>query len=311
MARKKTSGSAFVSSIRKELAMCSVSFIQRFGKLLRLASFAMLLACFSYLVSTPSAFATTQSPARHASGPGGQGLFVQTATTSNTSGDSTFINNSAANGNPGIGLLVTANWDPGSVYTGFDDHLVGVWYDSWLGEWAIFNEDGSAMPVGAQFNVLVNPYDIQTATVNTVLGYEMFISGAGIGGPQDLIIVTPNFSPNGVFDNHPLGLWYDSLTGLWVVYHEDLTPIQIGETFNFFIEGAPLPPFYNTIVTADKTGYACTTLGSSTSPFFLAHIYTNGYITGVTGLLFTGTEWCVFEDGHLLPAGTEFFLTLT
>ena len=81
-----------------------------------------------------------------------------------------FINYQAINGNPNINLVVAANWDPGSVYTGFDDHLVGVWYDYWLGEWAIFNKDGSAMPVGAQFNVLISPSEmIQTATTNTVL----------------------------------------------------------------------------------------------------------------------------------------------
>ena len=41
-------------------------------------------------------------------------------------------------------------------------HIAGVWYTGT--RWAIFNEDGAAMPVNAQFSVLVNPAQIVECT---------------------------------------------------------------------------------------------------------------------------------------------------
>jgi hypothetical protein len=40
----------------------------------------------------------------------------------------------------------------GGVYNA---HNIGVWYDSSLDQWSIFNQDGANMPDGAAFNVLV------------------------------------------------------------------------------------------------------------------------------------------------------------
>jgi hypothetical protein len=56
------------------------------------------------------------------------------------------------NNNPSAELVVTQNWDPYHVY---NPHPIGVWYDPWVGEWTIYNEDGSAIKSGAAFNVYV------------------------------------------------------------------------------------------------------------------------------------------------------------
>lgn len=58
------------------------------------------------------------------------------------------IDNPATNGNPDAIVIVTQLWT--GVY---NPHPVGVFYTG--GKWTIFNEDEAAMPVGAQFNVLV------------------------------------------------------------------------------------------------------------------------------------------------------------
>jgi hypothetical protein len=45
---------------------------------------------------------------------------------------------------------------PGSVGGEYHNYHLGVWY-SFANQWAIFNQDITAMPVGAKFNVLVGP----------------------------------------------------------------------------------------------------------------------------------------------------------
>ncbi len=81
-------------------------------------------------------------------------VFVHRATSESISANSTYLDDRSTNGNPDAILSITRNWNPegDGVY---NDHPVGVWYDTTAERWAIFNEDRSAMPEGAAFNVLV------------------------------------------------------------------------------------------------------------------------------------------------------------
>ncbi|HEY3763186.1 MAG TPA: hypothetical protein VGN23_15680 [Verrucomicrobiae bacterium] len=81
--------------------------------------------------------------------------FIQVATVTNSSGDSTYINSPLCNGDPNAILIVTHNYDPPGASTVVYNKVVGVWYN--LGQWAIYNEDLSNMQTnpGVSFNVLV------------------------------------------------------------------------------------------------------------------------------------------------------------
>lgn len=88
--------------------------------------------------------------------------FVHTATAQSTdvaaclTDQCTVIDNPLTNGDPNAILIVTQRYNEGESPTGvYNPHAVGVWYAPGLGKWTIFNEDVSAMPVGAKFNVLV------------------------------------------------------------------------------------------------------------------------------------------------------------
>jgi Short C-terminal domain len=99
------------------------------------------------------------------SGQGGQGgqsqgaafdaVFVHRASPNNISANSTYIDNPLTNGNPDAVLIVTQNWNPGGRGGTYNDHSVGVWYDSGRKKWAIFNQDRKAMTEDAAFNVAV------------------------------------------------------------------------------------------------------------------------------------------------------------
>jgi hypothetical protein len=88
---------------------------------------------------------------------GGQ-MVLQTATNSNISGDSTIIFNPQSTGNPNAVVFDTPNWNPGGLGGTSDTAATGVlYYQSPTDDAAVFNEDGSSMPVNAAFNVLIFP----------------------------------------------------------------------------------------------------------------------------------------------------------
>jgi hypothetical protein len=82
-------------------------------------------------------------------------VFVHRATPENISENSTYLDNPRTNDQPNVILYVTQNWNPDGDTGIYNDHPIGVWYDSSAQRWAIFNQDREAMPEGAAFNVAV------------------------------------------------------------------------------------------------------------------------------------------------------------
>src|SRR5262249_36508160 len=67
--------------------------------------------------------------------------FIQTSTRSNVVENSTYINNQATNGHRHILIFVTPSFNPNNTAGGrFNNHPIGVWYDTSVNKWAIFNE---------------------------------------------------------------------------------------------------------------------------------------------------------------------------
>ena len=83
----------------------------------------------------------------------GAGVFVHKATVANINSNWTTIDNALTNGNPNAIVFVTPNYNPGDVGGTYDNHNIGVWYTG--SKWAIFNQDITAIPVNAAFNVYV------------------------------------------------------------------------------------------------------------------------------------------------------------
>lgn len=172
--------------------------------------------------------------------------FIVTATTSNTTGFVTVVNNAATNGLPNAMLFVTPNLSPGGVCTCSTDPVpVGVVYNLFGGaRWAIFNEDESTdIPIGASFNVLVvqkpsKDVFVQTASLSNTGGGDFTTINSKLtnGKPKAQMIVTPNYDPggtNGTLDGHTVGLFYES--SAWNVFNEDQAGMPLGAHFNVMI----------------------------------------------------------------------------
>ena len=61
--------------------------------------------------------------------------FVHVARAANITSNWTAIDHPLTNGKPNAIILVTPNWNPGSVRGTYDKHPIGVWYDG--SKWAI------------------------------------------------------------------------------------------------------------------------------------------------------------------------------
>jgi hypothetical protein len=176
----------------------------------------------------------------------GTSVFVQTSTTANTAGDFTLINNPLTNGQPAVRLEVTQNWDPGGVGGVYNNHNIGVWYDSAASEWGVFNEDLAAMPVGVSFNVLVGSGSsnggqstlLKASSANTS-GDTVFISNSKTtGNPNNVVFATHNWNPNGrggTYNNVQTGVWFDGSPSQEGVFSENESGPPLKSAYNLLI----------------------------------------------------------------------------
>lgn len=227
-----------------------------------------------------------------------------------------------------------------------DPHPLGVWYD-WLdGQWAIWNEDDSPMPNGAAFNVLAmdgpscsDRAFVHTATAaNSSYDYTDIASPLTDNQPLANLLVTHNFSPGGTYsyirDPHPLGVWYHD--GHWAIFHQDLTPIPVGASYNVLVVNNTVG-HCSSLCSADfhQAGYNNTfdneTLiddpRANYHPHALVYVTANFnnpgapfpfppdpgiYVNANLGVIYetrqgTTGQWAIFtEDGSAMPIGASF-----
>ncbi len=79
--------------------------------------------------------------------------FIHRALPVNITLHRTVLDHPLANGNPRAKLMITPNWNPGGFGGVYNNHAMGVWYNG--SRWEIFNQDFSAMPPNAAFNITI------------------------------------------------------------------------------------------------------------------------------------------------------------
>jgi hypothetical protein len=161
---------------------------------------------------------------------GSSKALIHASTTANTMGNYTIIDNPLTNGKANAQLQV-------SMYSApqLNNHHIGVFYFN--GKWAIYNQDRQPLTIGTQFNVLSS--DIATQTVvakrenlsNNSL-YLRDLPQPVRGNPTVRLLVTQNWTPKGIYNDHAVGVWFDRSQGLWAVYNEDRSLMPENAAFN-------------------------------------------------------------------------------
>lgn len=192
------------------------------------------------LWAAPAPAATGTAPDEHAAAPTSV-AFLHLATTDNIFGHVTIIDHPATNNNPAAQLFVTANYNPGGAegFGVYNNHAVGVSYDSLLNRWTIFNQDLASMPVNVAFNVLVvlsgaNVFMHQATAGNTTINLTSIENPLTNNKPNALLFVTPNYSAGPVYNPHPLHVYYN-IAGKWVISNQNGSAMPVGVAFNVLV----------------------------------------------------------------------------
>jgi hypothetical protein len=216
---------------------------------------ALLLAAVVVTRKTASAHPAHASHAASFS----DAALTQTTTATNVSGDSTVIDNSVTNGDPNAVLLVSHMLNPNPMVgipcqCLYNNIPVGVWYNTGIQKWEIFNEDLSAMTVGLTFIVAVwsAPFtDItdgrtvyaHVAGTSNGADWTDISNSISDNNPNANVLVTPVWNPassgTAVLNDHPVGVWYHKLyrggTGHWSIFNEDGTAMPTNAAFNVYV----------------------------------------------------------------------------
>ncbi len=251
----------------------------------------------------------------------GTGIFVHTATAGNSTGDYTMIDNALTNNNPNAIVFVTPNWNPGNVGGTYNNHNIGVWYDG--SKWAIFNQDHTAIPVNAAFNVLVlvpsSDIFVHTATVDNSAGDYTNIDNALTNGHSNAIVfTTPNWNPGGVggtYNNRNIGVWYNG--SQWAIFNQNIDPMPANAAFNVLVPNPDTSVFVHKATAGNSAG-DYTTIDyplTNSKPDAIILVTPNWNPGGVggtydnrpIGVWYTGSKWAIFnQDFAAMPVNASF-----
>jgi hypothetical protein len=253
----------------------------------------------------------------------GAGVFVHTATAGNSSGDYTKIDNPLTNGNPNAIVFATPNLNPGGVGATYENHNIGVYYNTLAGKWAIFNQDITAVPVNAAFNVLVlvpsSDIFVHTATAGNSSGDQTQIDNALTNShPNTIVFTTPNWNPGGfggTYNNHNIGVYY--FGSAWRIFNQDLTAIPVNAAFNVLVPNPDTSVFVHTATAANISGHTTIldyplTNGRPNAILLVTPNWNPGGVGGTyddhpIGVYYDSGKWIIFnQDGAAMPVGAAF-----
>ncbi len=252
-------------------------------------------------------------------------VFVHKATAGNIGGNVTFIDNTLTNGNPNAIVFVTPNWNPGGVGGTYDNHPIGVYYDSLANKWAIFNQDLAAMPVNAAFNVSVLTAGagvfVHKATAGNSAGdYTKIDNTLTNDHPNAIVFTTPNWNPGGVggtYNNHNIGVYYDSLANKWAIFNQDLAAVPVNAAFNVLVLVPSSDIFVHKATAGNSAGdYTkidnTLTNGHPNAIVFTTPNWNPGGVGGTynnhnIGVWYDGSQWAIFnQDIVAVPVNAAF-----
>jgi hypothetical protein len=214
-------------------------------------------------------------------------------------------------------LLATPLWNPGGAGGVYCNHPLGVW-DTGNG-WAVFNQDGAAMPVNAAFNLAEVSADgvvHRATTANTGGNVTILDLPAANGHPNAIVLATPSWNPPGspgVYLNRRIGVYYTG--SRWAVFIQDIAAMPIGAAFNTFV--ARLDAFVHKTQSANIAGNTTTidAVGVNGRPDAVLIVTPNWnppgrpgvYHDHHIGVYYIGNRWAIFnEDLSSMPAGVSF-----
>jgi len=253
-------------------------------------------------------------------------MFVHTATAGTIVSDASFIDHPDLNGNPDAKLLVSHNWNPSNGSGVYNDNFTGLFYNDGANQWMVYNEDGSGLVVDSSYNIYVaqgNEVYVHIADLanqGSLDSYSVLNHPDLNNNPNANIILSTYYNPNGLRNDHPYGVWYDSGDGRWNIYTEDFATIP--ENSAFFVGiGGGVGVSAKHVANAGNISSNWTVIdhpllnGDPDAVFTFTHNWgttgdsANVIVDTKLGAWYTGSNWAIFnEDLTDMTENAEFDL---
>jgi hypothetical protein len=178
--------------------------------------------------------------------------YVHVATALNSLANNTTLDHPELNNRPSALPIVTQRFDPdGDGFGTYNANSIGVWYDSSVSRWKIFNQVAvfpllPGMPVSAAFNVLIpnalfapGSYAYRTQPLAVPVGVRFLdhplLNNLACAHPY----VTATFNPNSVYVPANLVTSFNPNAdgrGAWAIERGDGLPIPANAAFHVYID---------------------------------------------------------------------------
>ncbi|KAA1243490.1 T9SS type A sorting domain-containing protein [Aquimarina sp. RZ0] len=233
--------------------------------------------------------------------------FKHIATSTNTSGHVTTIDNPRTNNRPNAILFVTHDYGSGP----YNIAPVGVYY--YGGKWRIFNQNRATIDTNTTFNVLTQtPADTRvfihsSTSANTNNHITTIDHPATNNKPSAKIVLTQFWTST--YNPHSVGVYY--YAGKWRIFNQDLNAMPVGAKFNIIVDHTK--SFIHTAA-SNSTSHITTLNDFDTNNrpgsfvFATNNWGTNGpYNPHEVGVWYNGGRWKLYnEDLTTIPSNAKF-----
>lgn len=252
------------------------------------------------------------------------GAFTHTTSAYNTSGHITTMDHPTLNGNPDAKVHFFHVFNPTGGAGAYNGNPAAAWYNYATGRWVIANMNNATMPLGTGFSVRVGRGSVHRSNTSNSSGHQTTLEHLlANGDPEALIQISPTPYAgvwSGTTNNHPIGVWFDSILQRWRVFNQDIGTMPTSTGFSFDVE---MPAnrglaFLHAATSANTTGHV-TFLDhpmlneNPAAKILVTPNWSKGerYIGGFLGLWFNGSRWAIYTEsgtgpGPALPLGSAF-----
>lgn len=216
----------------------------------------------------------------------------------NTNAHLVYLDHPLLNWRPNARLIVTPNLGTSSAST-YNNHPIGLWYDTGSGRWTIFNQDFASMPIGTGFNIRIDPNAfLHTATSSNIWGScghnTQIDDPRSNNNPNALVFATPLLG--GAYFGAYYSVYYSA--GRWNISAIDCTPMPFNAMFMVQVFGRDKPYSVYTQAGPYTNNYMSLFAGAGTGSEII--VATQNYNPGgqgfagnthFTGLIYAAPIW--------------------
>lgn len=167
----------------------------------------------------------------------GSPYFVHKTNTENLSGDLTVFDNPLINADSSARIFAAHNWNPYVTGTDVLNKNLGVYHNGAV--WGVYTEEQTPMPENIYFNIGVAPKSdsafLHTTTSSNISGgnYTTIDNPLLNNNPSARILVQHRFISSR--DSSNLGLWYNSGSEKWTIFHQDHVTMPANKHYNVWL----------------------------------------------------------------------------